>query len=200
MIRSVQFAGKEGAMGTAGQSQAKTRMFARVIGPFLIVITATAIVRADDMRTLPAEFAANPLWSWVTGAFVLLSGLVAVALHQYWRSAAAIIVSVVGWLVVLKGLFLLAFPRAYLSDAETAVEAVGWWRAGFVVLTLIGLYLAYVGWAPASRRPVSSPASAVPDIPHALPGSPSESAHLTLLFEVSGREYSRLTREVNLLR
>jgi len=154
-------------MSTSEQSQAKTRMFARVVGPFLVIIPATAVVRANDMRTLLSEFAANPLWSWVVGAFILLIGLVVIALHQCWRSAAAIIVSVVGWIVALKGLFLLAFPRTYLSAADAAVGAVNWWRAGFVVFALLGVYLTYVGWAPAPRRPVSHPASSAPDIPRA---------------------------------
>src|ERR1700757_3396716 len=85
-------------MSSSQQTQAATRMFARVMGPFLVVVTTTAIARATDMRTLLAEFRANSVWPWVTGAFVLLSGLVVVALHQYWRGAAAIIVSLLGWL------------------------------------------------------------------------------------------------------
>lgn len=153
-------------MSTLEQTQARTRMFARVVGPFLVIVPATAVVRANDMRTLLSEFAASPVWSWVAGSFILLTGLVVIALHQYWRSAAAIIVSVVGWIVVLKGLSLVAFPRAYLSVADTAVGS-GWWHAGFVVFVLIGLYLTYVGWAPARHRVASHPASATSDIPRA---------------------------------
>lgn len=142
-------------------------MLARVVGPFLVIIPGTAVARANDMRTLLTEFGATPLWSWVAGAFILLAGLVAIALHQYWRGAAAIIVSVVGWIVALKGLFLVAFPGTYLSFAESAVGAAGWWRAGFVVFVLLGLYLTYVGWAPVRPRPVAHPARSTPDIPRA---------------------------------
>jgi hypothetical protein len=71
-------------------------MFARVLGPFLVVVTATAVARTSDMRTLLSAFGANFVWPWVTGAFILLSGLVVVALHQYWRGVAAVIVSVLG--------------------------------------------------------------------------------------------------------
>jgi hypothetical protein len=96
-------------MSPSRQTQAATRMFARVIGPFLVIITATVIARAADMRMLATEFRADSLWPWVTGAFVLLCGLIVVAFHQKWRGAPAIIVSLLGWLTTLKGS---PFPKA----------------------------------------------------------------------------------------
>jgi hypothetical protein len=154
-------------MNTSQQSEARTRMFARVLGPYLVIVTITAVARASQMRTLASEFGANPLWAWVTGAFILLSGLIVVALHQYWQSAAAIIVSVLGWMTAAKGLFLLAIPQTYVSAVNSAVDPVSWWRAGFVVVALVGLYLTYVGWAPAPSEPAPQAASSTPDLPHA---------------------------------
>lgn len=132
-------------LNSSQQTQATTRMFARVIGPFLVIVTATAVARASAMRTLPTEFQANSVWPWVTGAFVLLTGSVVVALHQYWRGAPAIIVSVLGWLTALNGFFLMAFAQTYLSFASTAVDAVTWWQAGFIAMALVGLSLAFIG-------------------------------------------------------
>ncbi|TAM67234.1 MAG: hypothetical protein EPN51_14710 [Mycobacterium sp.] len=154
-------------MNSSQQSQGRTRMFARVIGPFLVIVTATAAGRASDMRTLLSQFDANSAWPWVSGAFVLLSGLVVVALHQSWRGTAAVIVSVLGWLTALKGLFLMAFPHTYISAANSAVSGTGWWMSSLVVMGLIGLYLTYVGWAPAPSRPARQAAAATPDLPRA---------------------------------
>jgi hypothetical protein len=141
-------------------------MFARVMGPFLVIITTTAIAQGSGMRTLVADFRANPVWPWVTGPFILLSGLVVVALHQYWQGAAPIIVSLLGWLTTLKGFFLVAFPQTYLSFASTAVGAGTSWRAGFVAMALVGLYLTFIGWVPAPSRPTAQ-ASSTPDLPRA---------------------------------
>lgn len=154
-------------MSSSQQSQARTRMFARVIGPFLVIVTATAVGRASDMRTLLSQFGANSVWPWVTGAFVLLSGLVVIALHQCWRGTAEVIVSVLGWVTAVKGLFLMAFPHTYLSAANSAVGATGWWVSSFIVMGLVGLYLAYVGWAPAPSRPAPQAAATTPDLPRA---------------------------------
>ncbi len=154
-------------MSPSQPTQATTRMFARVIGPFLVIVTATALARGSDMRTLLTEFRANSVWPWVIGAFVLLSGLVVVALHQYWQGGAPIIVSLLGWLTALKGLFLMAFPKTYLSFASTALDAVTWWRPSFIVMAMVGLYLTFIGWVPAPSRATAQPASSTPDAPPA---------------------------------
>ncbi len=137
------------------QLQYRTRMFARVVGPYLIVIATAAALRPADMKAMLSLYEANPLWGWVTGSFILLLGLVTIALHPYWRGAAAAIVSVVGWLVAAKGLMLVALPRSYFGIADSAIDAVGWWQSGALVYVLAGIYLTYVGWIPQQGRPTS---------------------------------------------
>lgn len=155
-------------MTSSQQSRNKTKTFARIFGPYLVIIAATAALRPTDMRALLSGFEANPLWSWVTGAFVLLFGLTVVALHPHWRGAVPVIVSVLGWLVVIKGLFLVAFPHTYLSMVNSAIDPMGWWRGAAVVEVLIGLYLTYVGWMPTRSRQASREAALQPkDLPHA---------------------------------
>jgi hypothetical protein len=154
-------------MDAPAQSQARTRIFSRVLGPFLVIADVTAVTRASDMQTLLSQFEANSLWTWVTGAFILMFGLIVVAGHQYWHGAPAIVVSLLGWLITLRGLLLFAFPQAFVSLANDMIGARAWWVAACVVFALIGLYLTYVGWAPVSGRPKSQGAEATPDLRHA---------------------------------
>lgn len=144
-------------MSSAQQPQTRTRMFARVLGPFFVILAVMAVVRAADMRPMVSEFASNPLWPWLLGGFNLLLGLVIIALHQYWRGAAAIVVSVLGWLLALRGLFIMAFPQTAISLADNMIGATTFTlsRTGFVVLAAVGLYLTYVGWVPAVSRPMT---------------------------------------------
>jgi len=93
-------------MSTPEQAQIRTRMFARTLGPFFTIVPTTVAVRGAYMHTLFAEFKANPMWPWLFGAILLIAGLVIIAFHQYWRSPAAIIVSVVGWFLASAGLYL----------------------------------------------------------------------------------------------
>ncbi|OBG59099.1 hypothetical protein A9X05_07625 [Mycobacterium sp. E3298] len=154
--------------GTAmDASQQSTRFFCRVLGPFLVVVDVTAVARASDMQSLLSQFEANSMWTFVTGAFILLIGLTIVAAHQSWRGAAAVTVSLVGWLIVLRGLLLVAFPRFFAALANDMIGAQGWWITACVVFALVGLYLTYVGWVPAPQRPTSQATAANPDLPRA---------------------------------
>jgi hypothetical protein len=142
-------------------------MFARVLGPFFVIVCITAVAHTSQMPKLIAAFGANPLWSWVAGSFVLIAGLIMVALHSYWRTPAGITVSTLGWLVVLRGVLLLAFPTAFLSMANSVISVGGLWQAVCIVFAALGLYLSYVGWMPAPRPSSAHPASATRDLPRA---------------------------------
>jgi hypothetical protein len=83
-------------MSPLEQSQIRTRMFARMLGPFCAIVPTTVAIRGSYMQTLFTEFKANPMWPWLFGAILLMFGLVIIAFHQYWRSPEAIIVSACG--------------------------------------------------------------------------------------------------------
>ena len=74
-------------------------------------------------------------------------GSVIIAFHQYWRSVAAVLVSLLGWFLTIRGVLVLAIPDIYDSAGKSLeqndIPAV---RAIFIGLALVGLYLTYVGW------------------------------------------------------
>ncbi|OBH31184.1 hypothetical protein A5692_17425 [Mycobacterium sp. E342] len=137
-------------MSTSEQAQTRTRMFARVLGPYLTIVPITVAVRGSYMQTLFTEFKANPMWPWLYGAILLMGGIFIIAFHQYWRGLAAVIVSAVGWFFAIRGVLLLTVPQAYdaAGDAiySSGMSAAIW--VLFVCLASAGLYLTYVGWKP----------------------------------------------------
>ena len=124
----------------------QTRKFARVLGPYFLVLSVVVAVRAGDMPALLTEFAATVLWPFVMGAFALLGGIAIVAFHQRWRGAAAIIVSLTGWLLVVRGLFLLAVPDTAATVAERLIDMPAVRLPAYAVMALFGLYLTFVGY------------------------------------------------------
>lgn len=145
-------------------SRTRTRQFARVLGPFLTIVAAVVVVRAPDMKTLLSEFTATSMWPWVIGAIGTMGGIAIIAFHQYWRGAAAIIVSAMGWILLARGVLLLAFPDTFTSLADNMIDATAWWRGACVVLLLIGLYLTYEGWVPERHQPRGTQAEGTHDI------------------------------------
>ena len=132
-------------MSSPGQSQMRTRMFARALGPFFLIVPTTIAVRGSHMRTLLSEFEANPLWAWVLGALLLMGGIIIIiiAFRQYWRNAAAIIVSLLCWFLAVRGVLLLALPETYTSAANalvgpTAYVLVGSRNSGSAAVSVAG--------------------------------------------------------------
>jgi len=133
-------------MSATPESKARTRAFARVIGPWLAIAPGIIVVRMPDMGVLAAGFFENPLFPWFAGALLLFCGLLVIAFHQYWSSVAAVMISLFGWFLALRGLVLMAAPQLIERGAAASMGAVTLVRIFFGALVLIGLYLSYVGW------------------------------------------------------
>ena len=80
-------------------------------------------------------------------AFILLLGLIVVALHQVWTNPVAVIVSALGWLLVVRGAAA-GFPAAFISAANAVIGTGVVWRIGYVGVACLGLYLTWSGWRP----------------------------------------------------
>ena len=138
-------------MPATQESQARTRAFARVMGPYLVIAPGIIALRAADMGALASEFFKRDLAVWFTGAGLLFAGLVIIAFHQYWSTVAAVLISLFGWILALRGLVLMAAPDLY-ERAGMYLGAVPLVRLIFSAIVAMGLYLTYVGWL---ARPVS---------------------------------------------
>jgi hypothetical protein len=141
-------------MAASSESRAPTRAFARVIGPWLVIVPSIVVLRASGMGALASEFFKSGLFVWFAGAQLLFLGLLIIAFHQYWSSVAAVMISLFGWILALRGLVLMAAPELY-ERAAASMDAISLVRVVFAVLVAIGLYLTYVGWL---AKPVSSTA------------------------------------------
>lgn len=137
-------------MSSRAQRDLRTRLLARVLGPYLVIVTIVFVSRAPDVRTLFADVADNALVPWAFGAFTLLAGCVVMALHLQWHGAAAIIVSIFGIHMALEGVGLMAFPTSFISIATSMADGTAFVIAGAVIAGVVGLYLTYVGWRPSN--------------------------------------------------
>jgi hypothetical protein len=133
-------------MSLSEESQTRTRMFARVLGPYYAIVCGVGLVHAPKTLPILTDF---QVWPWATGAPILVGGLIINALHPHWRSVAAVVVTVMGWLDTLRGFALLALPANFMSIAHR-LTGPGVQQTVYICLIVIGLYLTYVGWKPAS--------------------------------------------------
>jgi hypothetical protein len=142
-------------MSATLEAKARTRAFARVIGPFLVIVPGIIVVRAPEMdAALVSAFLENGALVWIVGDLLLFGGLIIIAHHQYWSGPAAILISLFGWFLALRGLVLLATPQLYQRAAAGAAGVLPLVRIGFGALILIGLWLTFVGWI--AKPPIQS--------------------------------------------
>jgi hypothetical protein len=128
------------------ESKVRTRSFARVIGPFIAIVPAIVIIRAPDLGTMLSALFQNEALVWMMGALLFFCGLLIIAFHQYWRSPAAVMISLFGWFLLIRGFILLAAPELILRGGMASMHMVPAVRIGFSIIVLIGLWLTYVGW------------------------------------------------------
>lgn len=141
-------------------------MFARILGPYLLIAALTVVGRPAHMSTLLSAFTDTnaSVWTWVLGAFVLPMGLVIIVLHPWWRGPTAALVSTLGWLTAFKGAALMAFPDTYLSMGHRLIDMMPWWQTLSAAMTLVGLYLTFIGWIPPRGEVSHSSTSQGPDL------------------------------------
>lgn len=150
------------------EAAARTRAFARVIGPFVALATLLISIRLPDLTGLLDDLFANAVLPWILGAMMLVVGLIIIAFHQYWRTVTAALISLFGWFVAVRGLAMMAVPSAIENGAGDTISSPGLLLAArvfFGLLTAMGLWLTYVGWiAPApvaDRDRATSPSASV---------------------------------------
>jgi hypothetical protein len=119
---------------------------ARIVGPFLLILGAAVALRAQTMPLLaPALMQDAPL-VFVTGIVTLAIGLVMIAAHNGWNSLAAIAISILGWLTAVRGAVLLVAPDIATTIAGNALQSPTPAFAAGVIMSLIGVWLTFVGW------------------------------------------------------
>ena len=136
----------ETLMPATPEARTRTRAFARVIGPYLVIAPAIIAVRMPDMGTILTAFFENEALVWIMGGLLLFGGLLIIAHHQYWSGLSAILISLFGWFLALRGVALLAAPQLYARAAAAGMNMMPIVLIGFGFLVLIGLWLTFVGW------------------------------------------------------
>lgn len=58
-------------MSATRESQAQTRAFARVLGPWLAIVPGTIALRAPAMGALASDFFKSDLFVWFAGALLV---------------------------------------------------------------------------------------------------------------------------------
>ncbi len=73
-------------MPATPEAQAKTRAFARVLGPDLVILPGLIVAKLNEVAPLAAPFFANQALVFIMGALMVFGGICVIANHQIWRA------------------------------------------------------------------------------------------------------------------
>ena len=144
------------------EAQARTRAFARVIGPYVATFTTFYAIRLPDLIGMLDDLFGQPVLVWLLGALMLGCGLVIIGGHRSWRGPLAVTVSLFGWFVAVRGFLLVVTPATIQAGVDaTVLSPTGMTlaRVFFGVLAVIGLLLTYAGWFTGPSAPGFRPSA-----------------------------------------
>jgi hypothetical protein len=133
---------------TAEEKAHRTKILAGIIGPYLIVVAVTLLVRQDVWSSLLPAFMHDAPLVLATGSFTLIAGLTIVRVHHHWTSASAIAVSLIGIVAVLKGACLMVVPLFGAQITAWVIHAPLLLALVAIVMLVVGLWLSVSGWRP----------------------------------------------------
>lgn len=118
---------------------------AKVIGPYLMLLTASSWLNKKQMESIVADFlASKPLWLF-SSAFMVILGLLLTVSHNVWVLDWRVIVTLLGWMILICGSVRLFFPEQAKSLVYKVSQSS---LQQFVLLFFfaIGVILAYQGF------------------------------------------------------
>lgn len=121
-------------------------LLAQVIGIYLVLEGIVILTQKKFVMNVVDDFGSHKALMYVTGAMVMVLGLLIVLNHNVWESTWRVVPTLVGWAMVLKGVMLFFVPQTILRQARKFAKNRNMAVLAGVVALAVGAYLVYVGF------------------------------------------------------
>jgi hypothetical protein len=130
----------------------RTLYLSRLLGLFLLVLTAAEITQRSALAKTAIAIANDPVLLLVCGMLTLAAGLGIVLGHNEWRGGAVpVVVTVLGWLMLLKGAALVVVPQVLWVGIVQASGFADHYAIYGMLPLVLGAWLTFAGFR--GRRP-----------------------------------------------
>ncbi len=126
-----------------------TIFWAKVIGLFIAIATASQLVRRREFAQMERNVYENPGLVAVSALFFVFIGLLVVASHNVWEWSWRVIITLGGWLFLIRGALRLFAPEidtrlAFAIDKNKR----NWWISTITLIAflLFNLWIVYMGF------------------------------------------------------
>src|SRR5262249_53322902 len=123
-----------------------TRTLAQIAGPYMALLGLALAVRHNSIKVILHDLEQSPAVMFSLGLVTLLIGLIMLVLHHSWRTAAEIVISLLGLLITVRGAILLAAPEMVsgMMRQFEGYATLAWLSAAVTII--LGGWLIYEGY------------------------------------------------------
>ena len=119
---------------------------AQVIGLYLFLVSLAMLVHQQRFKKTMSDLLGNMMMITLSGALMLVLGLLIVVDHNIWMSDWPVLITIIGWILLLQGLMRLFVPDAFIKMAKDMQGKVVYTLLCWIRL-FIGIYLIWAGFS-----------------------------------------------------
>jgi len=121
-------------------------VLAQIIGIYLVLEGVVILTQKKFVMHVVEDFGRHRALMYVTGAMVLVLGLLVVLNHNVWEATWRVVPTVIGWVMVIKGVMLFLVPQTILRTARKFAKNRQMATLAGLVALAVGMYLVYIGF------------------------------------------------------
>jgi len=125
-----------------------TDAVAAVVSVMILLLGISYLIQSAQWIRLVREAAEAPHRFFPTALLLLVLGVAAAMIHNFWSPAWRAVITAIGWLLAVKGASYLAFPQAVRFFAGWSDRALGIWiRTAGAIMAVVGILLCLELWS-----------------------------------------------------
>ncbi len=121
-------------------------VFARFIGPVMLVAAVSMLLDRNAIRAIAEDFMNSPALIYIAGVLTLVMGIAIITFHNFWVMDWRVIITMFGYIAVVSGVFRMAFPTKVKQLGDWMLQTKLIIRSAALLNGLLGAYLTYMGF------------------------------------------------------
>lgn len=121
-------------------------LLAQVIGLYLVLEGLVVLTQRKFVMHIVDDMSNHKALMYVTGAMILVLGLLIVLNHNVWEATWRVIPTIIGWAMVAKGIAIFFVPKMVMRKAKKFAKNRNMAVLAGIAAVAVGAYLVYVGF------------------------------------------------------
>ena len=121
-------------------------VFARFIGPVMLVAAVSMLLDRKAIRTVGEDFMNSPALIYLAGVLTLIMGIAIITFHNIWVMDWRTIITLFGYIAIVSGVFRMGFPTKVKKLGDWMLDTRMIVRSAALLNGMLGAYLTYQGF------------------------------------------------------